>query len=93
LAAWPNRNPNVRLAIDRQIQDRQKRPILGTHGNEKPAGYGGFSIAETNGPSSGADRAGASLKERYSRSYGAPLDTKTSTLRLLALLNLDRNQK
>ena len=25
--------------------------------------------------------------------YGAPLDPKTSTLRLLALLNLDRNQK
>jgi len=65
----------------------------GRHEHEKPAGYGGFFIAETNGPSSGADRAGASLKERYSRSYGAPLDAKTSTLRLLALLNLDRNQK
>jgi hypothetical protein len=53
----------------------------------------GSFLAETNGPSFGAGSSWGQFRERRSGSYGAPFDAKITTLRWLALVNLDRNQK
>jgi hypothetical protein len=61
---------------------------------KKPASYGGFFPCRNKRPQLfGAGSSWGQFRERRSCSYGAPFDAKTSTLRLLALVNLDRNQK